>query len=137
MKQIVPWRDDRRGDDNRVISVLFGVSSLAIGLGGTILLLSLLVGKPIGSLLFFDVALVPVVSTDTMGSKILEKPAEFMVPTIGLLGASCLGALLGGLGIYLTKADKKDRPARMSASGLIACTVALVLAWLVYTLAWW
>jgi hypothetical protein len=137
MKQVVPWRGDRDGDENRMTSLILGVSSLTIGLGGTILLLSLLVGKPIGSLLFFDVAIVPVVSTDTMGSKILEKPAEYRVPTIGLLAVLCVGALLGGLGIYLTKADKKDRPARMSASGLIACTVALVLAWLVYTLALW
>jgi hypothetical protein len=128
MKQIVPWRDDRDYDDHRTDSVLVGVPSLAIGLGGIILLLSLLVGKPIGALLFYDVERVPVVSKDAMGRKFEEKPAEQMVPSIGLIVALCVGAFLGGMGIYLSRADKKIRSARTSVSGLIACTVALVLS---------
>src|SRR5689334_20447641 len=109
MKQIVPWRDDRRGDrrddENEMTSLMLGVPSLAIGLVGIILLLSLLVGNPIEALGYYEVAIVPNAFTDALGRKIEGNPAEYLVPSIALLAALCVGALLGGLGIYLGRAD--------------------------------
>src|SRR4051794_32000067 len=109
MKPFVPWRDDRDGDENRMTSILFGVPSLAIGLIGILLLLSLLVGKPIEVPAYYDIALVSVDSTDARGVRIQEKPLEYLVPSIGLLIALCGGAFLGGSGIYLSQTDKRKR----------------------------
>ena len=135
--RLLHLREHEEDDSERDASVLFGVPSLAIGIVGIVLLPSLLVGKPIGAPGYYEVTLVPVMFTDSMGRKVEGKPTEYMVPSIGFLSAICVGALMGGLGIYLTRADDKNRPARTSASGLIACTVALVLAWLAYARAWW
>jgi hypothetical protein len=136
MKQIVPWRDDRDRDEPRMSSLMFGVPSLAIGLGGIILILSCLSGKPVGSQAFYDLAIVPGEVRDARGTPFKARPAEYIVPSVGLLLALCLGAFWGGFGLYLSREEERNLPARTSAAGLILCSTALTLSCLLYAWAY-
>jgi hypothetical protein len=120
--------ENRNGE--RMISVVCGVPSVTLGLGGIVLLLSYLVGSPIGSPKFYNIEFVQVTALDTLGKPMEMRPAEFIIPSILMLWTLCLGACCGGLGIYLTRLRWRDRSARTSATGLIACSVAFALAWL-------
>jgi hypothetical protein len=136
MKRIVPWRDDRDRHEPRMSSLVVGVPSLAIGLGGIILLLSCLLGKPVGSHAFYDLAPASDEVKDDRGTPFNARPAEYIVPSFGLLLALCLGTFWGGFGIYLGRKEEGNLPARISAAGLILCSAALALSCLLYASAY-
>jgi hypothetical protein len=60
------------------------------------------------------------------------KPRGSILPSALLLWGLVLRACCGGLGIHMTRVRSATRSARTSAGGLIACTAALTLAWLLY-----
>jgi hypothetical protein len=124
----VPKEDNRE----RMISFACGLPSVAIGIGGMILLISFVLGMPLGSPEFHTVQFVRNEATDAMGKPILMNPSEYIVPSTLMLWALWLGACCGGLGMQLTRVRWPNRSAKTSAIGLVACSVAFALSWLMH-----
>jgi hypothetical protein len=130
--KLMPVKESKKDNRERMVSFVCGVPSLTLGIGGMILLFSYVVGMPIGSQQFYNVELVSDDAKDALGKRILMKPTEYIVPSTLMLWMLWLGACCGGLGMHLTRVRWANRSARTSASGLIACSAAFALSWLLY-----
>ncbi len=129
---LLPMRESKRDHGERMISLVCGVPSLTLGIGGMILILSFVGGTPVGSRQFHNVELVTDDAKDDVGNLITTKPREYIVPSHLMLWTLWLGACCGGLGMHLTRLRWANRSAKTSASGLIACSLAYALSWLLY-----
>jgi hypothetical protein len=129
---LLPMRETKQDNSERMISLVCGVPSLTLGIGGLILLLSFVGGMPVGSGKFHNVELVTDDAKDVLGNSITTKPMEYIVPSHLMLWTLWLGACSGGLGMHLTRLRWANRSARTSASGLIVCSLAYALSWLLF-----
>jgi hypothetical protein len=110
-----------------MISLLCGVPALTLGLGALTLLLSYLVGRPIGSTQFYRVELVSRVETNRSGEPVTMNPIERIVPSGLMIGVLFVGTCCGGIGIHLTRLRWPRHPIKASAAGVILCSVAFAL----------
>jgi hypothetical protein len=130
--KLLPLKEPKEDNRERMASFACGVPSVALGIGGMILLISYVAGVPVGSQEFYNVEVVRNEAKDAMGKPILMTPSEYIVPSTLMLWTLWLGACCGGLGMHLTRCRWPNRSAKTSASGLIACSVAFALSWLLY-----
>ena len=84
---LLPMRNTEKHSKGGIASTVFGVSSLAIGLGAMIVLASYLGDKPIGSAEFYTVELVPVVAQDASGNRLSFPPVDRIVPSMTMVWA--------------------------------------------------
>jgi hypothetical protein len=126
--KLLPMRERIARGGEPLVSLVCGVPALSLGLGAMILLLSYLVGVPLGPPRFYTVELAATLSIDALGRTIPMKPAECIVPSMLMLWTLFVGGSCGGLGMYLSRIRSEHRPALTSAAGLISCSIALGLA---------
>jgi hypothetical protein len=114
-------REQPRGEP--VISLMCGVPSLTIGVGLTVLLVSYLLHRPIGSPSLYEIKWYRLYPSSEQNLVSLVVPSgDFLVMLAG-------GAWCGGIGIYLARRRHPGRSATTSIGGMITCATALVVAW--------
>jgi hypothetical protein len=132
------------------LSLLAGILALALGVGGTFMLLSLLVGKPIGPKSLFHVVTVHIPMPGPAGTS--EPNADIlivkgndtrtltvikMLPSMRLVSLFVAGAFCGGLGITLAQRKKFARGARIAMWGLMSNVVGILVWWLTIMVTDW
>jgi hypothetical protein len=80
-----------------------------------------------GVLLTRDTIEIPVKKGKGGGIRVEVK--ERTVPSGLLMGALCVGASLGGLGVYLAQRAETPRGAVVAKIGLATCVIAVLMAW--------
>jgi hypothetical protein len=133
-----------------LLSLLAGLLALPLGVGATFMLLSLLVGKPIGPKSLFHVVTVHipmpgpaetsepnadilvVKGNDTRALKVIKT-----IPSIRLVGLLVAGACCGGLGIALAQSKGFARGARIAKWGLMSNVAGILVWWLTIMLTDW
>jgi hypothetical protein len=136
MKKIVPWRDNRDHLVHPISSLPIGAASVAIGLAGTVLVVSYFMEEPIGPQAFYDVANVSAEVNDVRNSASKPAAAEHIVPSVGLLLPLILGAFWGGFRVYYSRNEAGRMPAAMSVAGLLLCSTSLALSCFLYAWAY-
>jgi hypothetical protein len=119
------------------------------------MLLSLLVGRPIGPKGLFDVVTVHIATptrivdlapgrpapgragevikgTDTQGLKVIK-----IIPSMRLVGLLVAGACCGGVGIALAQSKGAARRARIAKYGLMSNVVGILVWWLTIMVTDW
>lgn len=114
--KLLPLKETKEDNRERMISVACALPSAALGIGGMILRFSYVVGIPIGSQQFYDVELVSNDVTDAWGKTIFLNPSEYIVPSTLMLWALWLGACCGGPGMHLTRVRWANRSAGPEAA---------------------
>jgi hypothetical protein len=113
-----------------LFSMLAGVTSLALGLGATLALLSFLVGRPTGPEFLFERFSADVPKYGSMGGVGGSFHFEKRIPSMKLVGILVVGASAGGLGIALSRNTKACPCARVAKGGVLSNVVGILVWWL-------
>jgi len=115
-----------------LISLFCGAPALALGVSAVILLLSYVVGEPIGPSRFYTTELVRVDEYKRLG-QVSVISRKYIFPSPQLLLMLSAGICCGAFGIYLTRRrGRRRRKATTSVIGTIVCGVALLAAWTIF-----
>ena len=135
MPKLLEMKSPRRPRGESVLSLIFGVPSLAIAAGAVTLLVSYMIDHPVGPAEFQEVVHVGVRgATGAEQSAISLASARsipYILPSMHLLGMLGVGMGLGCLGMLLGR-RRRHRGMTTCTVGAIACTLALALAWILY-----
>jgi len=133
-----------------ILSLLGGIVALGLGAGATLMLLSLLVGRPIGPKGLFDVVTVHIATParfvepapngtgkvvrgeNTQGLKVTK-----IIPSMRLVGLLVAGACCSGVGIALAQSKGFARGARIAQYGLMSNVVGILVWWLTIMVTDW
>jgi hypothetical protein len=128
MKLLPDNNTDKRFVDS-LIWLISSVPALCIGVGSTFLLLSYWAGEPVGPAELYQRELIQAEEPNSRGRVMADNRAEHIVPSPILLVFVAVGMCCGGLGIHLSHRRWPGQRISAPAAGMIACAIALFLAW--------
>ena len=135
MPKLLEMKRTARPRGESVLSLIFGVPSVAIAAGAVTLLVSYMIDHPIGPAEFQEVVQVRVGAATGAGPSAIglasARSVPYTLPSMHLLGMLGVGMGLGCLGMLLGR-HRRHRGMTTCAVGAIACTLALALAWILY-----
>jgi hypothetical protein len=126
--KVAPLKQPVKRAGESIMSIICGTFALVLGSAAIVLLLSYLVGHPIGPARFYVTEQIQVRDSSRQAQAV-PVPYKYFLPSLPLLAILIAGACSSGLGIHVTRRRWPNRKAITSSIGMIVCAVGLCLAW--------
>ena len=120
-----------------LFSLVSGGTAMLLGLGATLVLLSLLIGHPIGPTLLFDRISAVVPAPNSFGGVTGTLRIDKLIPSMTLVGIFVVGVTFGGLAVGLAQGRRHARIAQFAKLGLLSNVLGILVWWVSIMLIDW